>query len=141
MISEKIDFRKDWFQKRLISEKIDFRKDWFKKRLNYELIKRKFDLMTDWFKESLIDWRIDLMKDWLNKRMIKKEIDWLKKHWMIFLFFKYIYWLLNYQSPTGKTHARTWRSKKNENHVVGWCSDTLAIMGIWILAYPVSHRE
>ena len=48
---------------------------------------------------------------------------------------------MQYQSPAGNTHASMWRSKKNENHVVGWCSDTEAMIGMWILAYPVSHRE
>ncbi len=32
--------------------------------------------------------------------------------------------------PAGKTHTRIWRSKKKDVHVVGWCSDTLAMIGM-----------
>lgn len=35
-----------------------------------------------------------------------------------------------------------WRSKKKETQVVGWCSDTEAMMGMWIFAYlgNTGHR-
>jgi len=49
--------------------------------------------------------------------------------------------LMQYHKPTGKVVTRMCRSKKKENQVVGWCSDTDAMIGMWILAYPVSHRE
>ena len=39
-----------------------------------------------------------------------------------------------YHTPAGKAQTRMWRSKKNETQVVGWCSDTDAMMGMWILA-------
>lgn len=42
--------------------------------------------------------------------------------------------LMQNQSPAGKVHTRMWRSKKKETQVVGWCSDTDAMMGMWILA-------
>lgn len=29
---------------------------------------------------------------------------------------------------------------KKEVHVVGWCSDTEAMMGMWIFAYPEEER-
>ena len=37
--------------------------------------------------------------------------------------------------PAGNMQTSMWRSKKKEVHVVGWCSDTLAMMGMWIFAY------
>lgn len=37
--------------------------------------------------------------------------------------------------PAGKVQIKTWRSKKNDTHVVGWCSETDAMIGMWILAY------
>lgn len=43
--------------------------------------------------------------------------------------------LIQNQRPAGKVQTRMWRSKKKETHVVGWCSDTEAMMGMWILAY------
>lgn len=49
--------------------------------------------------------------------------------------------LIVYHKPTGNVHTNICKSKKNENHVVGWCSDTEAIIGMWIFAYPVSHNE
>lgn len=42
--------------------------------------------------------------------------------------------LMQNQRPAGKVQTRMWRSKKKETQVVGWCSDTEAIMGMWILA-------
>ncbi len=33
------------------------------------------------------------------------------------------------------------RSKKKAGQAVGWCSETEAMMGMWILAYPVSQSE
>lgn len=42
--------------------------------------------------------------------------------------------LMQNQRPAGNVHTRMWRSKKKETHVVGWCSDTDAMMGMWILA-------
>lgn len=42
--------------------------------------------------------------------------------------------LMQNQRPAGKVHTRMWRSKKKDTQVVGWCSDTDAIMGMWILA-------
>ena len=44
------------------------------------------------------------------------------------------YFMTN-QIPAGKMQTSMCRSKKNEVQVVGWCSDTLAMMGMWILAY------
>ena len=41
--------------------------------------------------------------------------------------------------PAGNMQTSMCRSKKNEVHVVGWCSDTLAIIGMWILAYLLVH--
>jgi len=38
------------------------------------------------------------------------------------------------QRPAGKTQMRMCRSKKKETQVVGWCSDTDAMIGMWILA-------
>lgn len=38
------------------------------------------------------------------------------------------------QRPAGNVHTRMCRSKKNDTQVVGWCSDTEAMMGMWILA-------
>jgi hypothetical protein len=37
--------------------------------------------------------------------------------------------------PAGNMQTSMCRSKKNDVHVVGWCSDTLAMIGMWILAY------
>lgn len=42
--------------------------------------------------------------------------------------------LMQNQRPAGKVQTRMWRSKKKDTQVVGWCSDTEAIMGMWILA-------
>lgn len=42
--------------------------------------------------------------------------------------------LMQNQRPAGKVHTRMWRSKKKDTQVVGWCSDTDAIIGMWILA-------
>lgn len=42
--------------------------------------------------------------------------------------------LIVYHNPTGNVHTKMCKSKKNENQVVGWCSETDAIIGIWILA-------
>lgn len=42
--------------------------------------------------------------------------------------------LITYHKPAGKVAMRICRSKKNENQVVGWCSETDAIIGMWILA-------
>lgn len=42
--------------------------------------------------------------------------------------------LMQNQRPAGKVHTRMWRSKKKETQVVGWCSDTEAMMGMWIFA-------
>lgn len=42
--------------------------------------------------------------------------------------------LMQNQRPAGNVQTRMWRSKKNETQVVGWCSDTDAMMGMWILA-------
>lgn len=39
------------------------------------------------------------------------------------------------QRPAGNVQTRMCRSKKNETQVVGWCSDTDAMIGMWILAY------
>ena len=39
------------------------------------------------------------------------------------------------QSPAGNVQIRMCRSKKKDTHVVGWCSDTDAMIGMWILAY------
>ena len=41
--------------------------------------------------------------------------------------------------PAGNMQTSMCRSKKNEVHVVGWCSDTLAMIGMWILAYLQVH--
>lgn len=49
--------------------------------------------------------------------------------------------LMQYHRPTGKVATKMCKSKKKLNHVVGWCSETEAMMGIWIFAYPVSHKE
>lgn len=38
------------------------------------------------------------------------------------------------QAPAGKVQMRMWRSKKKDTQVVGWCSDTEAMIGMWILA-------
>lgn len=43
--------------------------------------------------------------------------------------------LIQNHSPAGKVHTRICRSKKKETHVVGWCSDTEAMIGMWIFAY------
>lgn len=43
--------------------------------------------------------------------------------------------LMQNHRPAGKVHTRMCRSKKNDTQVVGWCSDTEAMMGMWILAY------
>lgn len=43
--------------------------------------------------------------------------------------------LMQNHRPAGKVQTRMWRSKKKDTHVVGWCSDTDAMMGMWILAY------
>lgn len=42
--------------------------------------------------------------------------------------------LIQNQRPAGNVQTRMWRSKKKDTHVVGWCSDTDAMMGIWIFA-------
>lgn len=42
--------------------------------------------------------------------------------------------LMQYHRPTGNVVTRMWRSKKKENQVVGWCSDTDAMMGMCTLA-------
>ena len=42
--------------------------------------------------------------------------------------------LTQYHTPAGNAHTNICKSKKNDTHVVGWCSDTLAIIGMWILA-------
>lgn len=42
--------------------------------------------------------------------------------------------------PAGKRKARMWRSKKKEDQVVGWCSDTEAMMGMCSFAYVGSSR-
>ena len=39
------------------------------------------------------------------------------------------------QAPAGNSGTMMCRSKKKATQVVGWCSDTDAIIGIWILAY------
>ena len=38
--------------------------------------------------------------------------------------------LMTNQSPAGKTQLRMCRSKKNATHVVGWCSETDAMIGM-----------
>lgn len=48
--------------------------------------------------------------------------------------------LIQNHSPAGKVHTRIWRSKKKETHVVGWCSDTEAMIGMWIFAYLVLKK-
>jgi hypothetical protein len=35
-------------------------------------------------------------------------------------------------TPAGKRNTRKWRSIKNEGHAVGWCSETEAIIGIYL---------
>jgi hypothetical protein len=42
--------------------------------------------------------------------------------------------LMQYHKPAGNVATNICKSKKKENHVVGWCSETEAIMGIWIFA-------
>lgn len=37
--------------------------------------------------------------------------------------------------------SRMWKSKKKEDHDVGWCSDTDAMMGMLSLAYVGSSSE
>ena len=43
--------------------------------------------------------------------------------------------LITNHTPAGNRHTSTCRSKKNDVHVVGWCSLTLAMIGMCILAY------
>ncbi len=43
--------------------------------------------------------------------------------------------LMQNQRPAGKVQTRMCRSKKKETQVVGWCSDTEAMIGMWIFAY------
>lgn len=49
--------------------------------------------------------------------------------------------LMQNQSPAGKVQTRMWRSKKKDTHVVGWCSDTEAMIGMWIFAYLERWRK
>ena len=41
-----------------------------------------------------------------------------------------------YQRPAGATAGKKWRSVINDVHIVGWCSETDEIIGMWIRAYP-----
>ena len=35
-------------------------------------------------------------------------------------------------TPAGKRKTRNWRSMKNDGQAVGWCSDTDAMIGIYL---------
>lgn len=48
--------------------------------------------------------------------------------------------LMQNHRPAGKVHTRICRSKKKDTQVVGWCSDTDAIIGMCIFAYLVFKK-
>lgn len=49
--------------------------------------------------------------------------------------------LMQNHRPAGKVQTRMCRSKKKETQVVGWCSDTDAMMGMWIFAYLITENK
>lgn len=48
--------------------------------------------------------------------------------------------LMQNQRPAGKVQTKMCRSQKKETQVVGWCSDTDAMMGICIFAYLTTGK-
>jgi len=75
-----------------------------------------------------------LRKTWLVKQQLKETSDYVMNMMNSLNTRSSFISLIINQAPAGNTQTRMCRSKKNDTHVVGWCSDTDAIIGMWILA-------